>query len=102
MKYFLLIDFEVDISFDGFRGIDFKDALKNALENDPEMTGWNPNGCQEFGIEAKWDEEEKDWEFARGHFDKYVKLIYDSYIKRPEITILDITDPLEVIDIKQK
>jgi hypothetical protein len=101
MKYFLLIDFDAGVTFDGFRGNGFKEALKNALENDPEMTGWTPDSLIQFGIEAKWDKEENDWEFARGHFEKYVEHIYNSYMSRKKITILDITDPLATIDIKQ-
>jgi hypothetical protein len=102
MKYFLVIDYEAKTWFDQFRGPDFKTALKDTLENDPEMLGWSPDGFIEEGIQAIWDEEEKDWEFARGHFDKYVDLIYKSYTTREEIKIFDITDPLDVIDIKEK
>ena len=101
MKYFLLVDHDAKVTFDGFRGKNFKEALADALEDDPELTGWNPDGFMEDGIQAMWDEED-GWEFARGHFEKYVDKIYASYMSRSGITILDISDPLETIDIKDK
>jgi len=99
MRYFLIIDFEAKISFDGFRGKDFEDALRNSLREDPEQVGWNPEGLSDYKIEAEWDEK-NGWVFKNGHFDKYVALIFNSFITRPEVTILDITDPLDVISIK--
>lgn len=99
MKYFLIIDFDTKITFDGFRGEDFKSALRDALKDDPEQTGWNPDGLTEFGINAEWVDK-KGWVFERGHFDEFVNKIYESYMSRSEVTILDITDPLDVIDIK--
>ena len=90
MRYFFVVDYSTKIHFDGFRGVDFKDALEYALKEDPEMLGWCP---EDMGVELK----DKKWDFKEGQFDKYVEMIYESYIsRRDEIKIFDITDPLDI------
>jgi hypothetical protein len=101
MKSFLIIDFEAEAWFDQLSGENFKDALKSAIEDDPERFGWSPDNCIEEEIEAKWVKEEGAWEFARGHFKKYVDLIYETYMDRSTVKILDITEKYDVKEIEK-
>lgn len=101
MKSFLIIDFEAEAWFDQLSGEDFKSALSYALEDDPERFGWSPDNCIEEGIEAKWVSEEGAWEFARGNFEKYVDLIYETYMDRQNVKILDITEKYNVKEIEK-
>lgn len=101
MKCFLVVDCEAGAWFDQFQGETFKEALGNSLKDDPELLGFSPEDCRDKGVEAIWDNEDEDWEFARGHFDKYVDMIYDSYKGREEVIVFDITDSLNVQQIDQ-